>query len=452
MKWQRARRRILMLGVLLATWPLAAAHAETTTRVAELRSQILVHYDIVPLQQGVALVPRRPNASVRMIQIVDGVVTVDGESLTGKQLADKLGRDATLVVQASYLDRTGQHELTSPGLTSPGSSPPASAAAPEPAVSENETVMTRSNTRLGDVVRIGGGVTIPKNERVQGDVVSLFGPADIDGEVTRDVTVVMGPLSLGPNAVIGGNVAIVGGQLSRAPGATVSGKIDEVGIGDRGSRLGSVFGGRGRFRDRLDRMPNRFESVGRRFGRLAFTVARIVLLVLLGLVAVAVGRTLIERTGERAAISPVRAGLVGLLAEILFVPSLVAVVVVLAVSIVGIPFLLLVPFAIAAAMLLMLVGFAGAAHYVGERVAHRVGLGSHGAFLSLTIGVVTIAGLTLFARIVGLAGGRLIGIPFAAAGYVVEYLAWTIGFGALILTWFDRRQARPAAPDSTATV
>ena len=82
-------------------------------------------------------------------------------------------------------------------------------------------------------------------------------------------------------------------------------------------------------------------------------------------------------------------------------------------------------------------------------VAHRVGLGSHGAFLSLTMGVVTIAGLTLFARIVGLAGGRLIGVPFAAVGYVVEYLAWTIGLGALILTWFDRRQARSEAPDSS---
>ena len=137
------------------------------------------------------------------------------------------------------------------------------------------------------------------------------------------------------------------------------------------------------------------------------------------------------------------------MAEILFVPSVVALVVVLAVSIVGIPLLLLVPFAVVAAMLLMLVGFAGAAHYIGGRVAHRVGAESRGAFLSLTIGVVTIAGLTLLARVVGLAGGRLIGAPFAMAGYLVEYLAWTIGLGALILTWHDRRHVRPAAPDPT---
>ena len=49
------------------------------------------------------------------------------------------------------------------------------------------------------------------------------------------------------------------------------------------------------------------------------------LLVLLGLVAVGLGRAAIEQIGERAAISPVRAGLVGLLAEILAVPALVPV-------------------------------------------------------------------------------------------------------------------------------
>jgi hypothetical protein len=67
--------------------------------------------------------------------------------------------------------------------------------------------------------------------------------------------------------------------------------------------------------------------------------------------------------------------------------------VVLAVSIVGIPLLPLVPFVVAAIILLMFVGSTGAAYHLGTLVARRLGLGA-GAYLALTIGVITIAGLT----------------------------------------------------------
>lgn len=433
-----ARTRVLVLISLLSVGVTSVPQAQTPNGAAELRGQLLARYDIVPLQQGVALVPRRQGASVRMIQVVDGVVTVDGETLTGGQLSDKLGRDAHLVVQVSYLDRAAQRELAAPGApAAPATAPP---------TPETADTMARPQVRDGDLVRFGGGVTVSKDERIQGEVVAIFGGADIDGEVTRDVTVIMGPLNLGPNAVVRGNVTVVGGPLNRAAGAMVSGKIDEVGIGNQGLTPGGVIPDRGargaRFRDR-------FRLFGGPVGSLAGTITRIALLVLLGLVAVAFGRAAIEQIGDRAAISPVRAGLVGLLAEILFVPALVALVVVLAVSIVGIPLLLLVPFGVGAVMLLMLVGFAGAAYHVGVQVTRRVGLGERGAYLSLTIGVITVAGLTFIARLAWLAGGGVIGVPLAGLGYLVEYLAWTIGFGALILTWFDRRHApapEPATP------
>ena len=52
-----------------------------------------------------------------MIQVVDGVVNVDGETLTGQQLRDRLGSDADLVLQVSYLSSQQQRELAGRTVT-----------------------------------------------------------------------------------------------------------------------------------------------------------------------------------------------------------------------------------------------------------------------------------------------------------------------------------------------
>ena len=76
-------------------------HGQATDTQSNLSTQLRERYDVVALQQGVALVPRESGSLVRMIQVVDGVVTVDGETLTGQQLRDRLGADADLVLQVT---------------------------------------------------------------------------------------------------------------------------------------------------------------------------------------------------------------------------------------------------------------------------------------------------------------------------------------------------------------
>ena len=46
----------------------------------------------------------------------------------------------------------------------------------------------------------------------------------------------------------------------------------------------------------------------------------------------------------------------------------------------------------------------------------------------------------MLARSAALLGGDLFGIPLVALGFFVEYLAWTIGFGAAILAWLRGRR------------
>ena len=108
------RRQIVFatIAVLIALWAGASyvLHAQTPT-AAELRSQLATRYEIVALQQGIALVPRTANARVHMIQVVNGAVTVDGEALTAAQLRERLGADSAAVVQLTYLDRDALRQL-----------------------------------------------------------------------------------------------------------------------------------------------------------------------------------------------------------------------------------------------------------------------------------------------------------------------------------------------------
>jgi hypothetical protein len=390
---------------------------QTATSQLDLGAKLRERYDVVALQQGVALVPRDTGSAVRMIQVVDGVVNVDGETLTGQQLRDRLGSDADLVLQVSYLSSQQQRELAGavPAPPLPGAS------APQP----NEPVQ-RTDVVRGDRVRFGGDITVERNERLEGDAVAIGGSVTVNGEVTGDATSIGGTLTLGPDAVVRGDAVSVGGTLNRAPGSRVEGDVTEVGGG----------GGGGGFRRGMW-FPALFGTFWSRFGSLAATALRLAVLAMVAVIIVAFGRNAVERIAARTAAAPVRSGLIGLLAEILFVPVLVLTAIVLAVSIIGIPLLFLLPFAVLLVMLVALVGFVGLAYHVGRWIASRFGWREPGAYGSVAIGVVAIGGLTLLAKLAALGGGFVIGAPLTGLGYFVEFVAWTVGFGAAILYWYE---------------
>jgi hypothetical protein len=292
--------------------------------------------------------------------------------------------------------------------------------------------------RNGDIVRIFGNATVARDERVEGDLVVVFGNAYVDGEVDGDVTVVMGNLYLRPESVVRSDVNVVGGILNRDTGSRIDGRIENVNIGnDQWSWRWPIWSA----------MPGMMVgSFLGRVGSLAGTVLRIALLGLLALVIVAVGRTTIERIADRTASDPVRAGLVGFFAQLLFFPLLVITIIVLLVTIIGIPLLLLVPFGIVLVLAMLVVGFTGVAFHVGRVLNHRFGWTGRGAYATVLLGVLTIALITLLARAAAVVGGGFFTFPFSAVGYVVEYVAWTLGFGAAILVWLQRRQMPPPLP------
>jgi len=411
-----------------------------------LRSRIEQRYDVVPLAGGVALTPKSPRGDVRLIEISD-TIAINGVSVSGRELRERVGADADTILRLSYLDRDDLRRLfarSAPALeadqekeTQVERATPAAPAPPSP---------PRRRSR-GDRVRVFGDVVVSEDEQVSGQVVAVLGSVRVDGEVSQQVVAVLGSVDLGPRAVVGGDVVTVGGRLRKAPGARIGGNETEVSPGDFGARVHVPglpewgpfqFGG--------------FGPVARLFG----TSFRFVLLVIVAGLALVVARRAVEGSAERVASDPVRSTLVGLAAWLLFVPLFTLIAVVLSISIIGIPLLLLLPFAVLLLLLMAVAGFSGTASAVGQWARRRFGLGTPPGFADVFVGIVIILLPVLAGRIVAFGGWTLSPIVFllVATGVAVEFLAWSSGFGAVLTNVFSRWQAtratHSASPPSPA--
>jgi hypothetical protein len=301
-------------------------------------------------------------------------------------------------------------------------------------------------------VRFAGDVTVGPDDQIDGNVVVFGGNAQIQGSVRGDVVVFGGVLRLSRTADVRGSVVAIGTELVRAPEARVGG--DVVDVGPNALRL--AFG-------RVD-VPNPIRvfnpSVRRAIGILT-TVLRLGLLIILGCLFVAAARAPVDRVAARAAAEPLKAGVVGFLVELLFLPVLAMVSVLLAVSVIGIPLLVLVPVAVLALIVVFLVGFTAVAMRVGQWMGGRIGADRIEGYAAVTLGIVVLLSLAVLARIAFLTGGPLAGVgaTLLILGLCVEYAAWTIGLGASVLVRFapqpptdSRREPPTATPSPQASL
>jgi hypothetical protein len=278
--------------------------------------------------------------------------------------------------------------------------------------------------KRGAKVRFGGDVTVEEDEVVSDAVVAIGGHVRVYGHVQGDVVAVGGGVELGPRAEVDGSVTSVGGRIEQARGAEIHGEVSEVAFpGAAHWKPGVVWGGFAH-----DFMGSSFRLFG--------TALRIAVVLLLCLVVVVIAERPVSRIARRAGDEPWLSGFVGLLAQVLVVPLTVLTVVVLAVSIIGIPLLLLVPFALLALLVGALMGFVGVARRVGEWA-----VGPKGPIVVTAVGVILIAAGTILARLLGLLPGAISPVAFVVAvvGFFLEFVAWTVGLGALLLTRFGTR-------------
>ena len=107
--------------------------------------------------------------------------------------------------------------------------PDSGASVDVPNVSVNGPTVTVGGEPAG-LVRVFADVHVPPGTRVDGDVVAVFGSATIEGQVTGSVVAVFGSVKLLPGASVEQDAVAVGGVLDQTPGTTVKGETVSIGF------------------------------------------------------------------------------------------------------------------------------------------------------------------------------------------------------------------------------
>jgi hypothetical protein len=485
----RAHRRgawLLALACALAwSGAPAPAAAQPDEGGEQLQAAVGERFEVLPLRSGVLLRPIG-GASYRAIEITGAGVAVDGDLLDSWELEERLGTDAELVGRLADLDPDDLASLLAPdaaggedtedpdGRAESGDLEDRDQAVEEPAdewrreeemdreprrrvrsdarVSVGSSLVVEEDEEARDVVVIGGSLDV--QGEVLGDAVAVGGSVSVDGRVTGDVVAVGGGLKLGPQAYILGDAVSVGGRIERHPDARVVGDVSEVAFAP-GIHLGWL-----RFLDWDHRVgPRRMRSPWDRMTETAWRLLGLAVLGLLACLTLLVARRPVERMEAKVGEEAWKAGLTGLVAQILFVPLLGLILFVLVVSFVGIPLLALVPFALLALVLGAFAGYTAVAYRLGRWSEGRFGWRLGSPYVVLLVGVAIIQIWTFVGRALDLGGGPLKVFAFLLVflGLLFQYLAWTVGFGAFLLTrfgtqaaWYPRRGTplppAPAAP------
>ena len=283
---------------------------------------------------------------------------------------------------------------------------------------------------LGDVAAFGGPLTI--NGRVKGDVASFGGAVTVNGEVLGEVAATGGDVALGPKSSIRGDLALLGGKLDRADGARIGGSISNFDL----KLAASLAPMAARWRHWE---PEAREELGAA-GRLALFAGFIVFTLCVGLL-VALLAALLPQPVEQVA-QAVKGDFwgsagAGVLMMLGFCPALLL----LVVSILGIP---LIPLAFIAATAAVVLGLAAASRLAGERLfesLHKPQPGS--VIVSAAAGYGLLVCLVFVGKVLRLAGGftAFAGGTLVLAGLMVLCGALLVGLGGV---WRTRMGSRAA--------
>jgi hypothetical protein len=286
--------------------------------------------------------------------------------------------------------------------------------------------------RRGDglKVRIGRSYYLPADQIVTTPVVVIGGSATIDGRLDDDLVVVGGSVRIGPAAHVRGEIVSVGGEVEVADSAEVSGEIHDV----------SVLWPEIRFalRDVMWGINDGWWPVF----SLAGTVFRFTLTMFAACLLALVAPGWIRRIADSVSGAPLASGFVGLASEVFMVPVFVIVAAGLVLTIVGIPLLLLLPFAGLALLVAWVAGFAAVAAQLGGRLRGRSRHAqSDFIVFDVATGIMLLFTLTFISNLLAFWPSVLwpFSNTFSLAGFVVEYVAWTVGLGAALLAPLRRR-------------
>ena len=259
-----------------------------------------------------------------------------------------------------------------------------------------------------DIVKFGENVEIEKDRVVDGDVVVIGGSLTIFGTIKGDAVCVGGTLTVGGTGVVEGDAVNVGGTVVRELDAKIIG--DEVSTGD--FLPAWIFTG-----------P--WPKYGLRFaGFTMFFMKALIVLLIIWIVSMVMGDR-VKVVADTAAKRSLASFGLGLL---IFLLTPIAMIL-LCITIVGIPVAILLPIGL---VIIGFLGYAGIAYAFGRKL-FRSGAGVVRATI---IGVLVLEAIPLVGKLLCILGGPLcvIGVPIRIVGYAVIVCAISMGLGAAVLS------------------
>ncbi|MBK7594156.1 MAG: polymer-forming cytoskeletal protein [Gemmatimonadetes bacterium] len=275
-------------------------------------------------------------------------------------------------------------------------------------LADTRLTVTGGSARLGDY-------SVGSAERIAGHVVVLKGNADIHGRIEGNVVALDGDVVLHPGAVITGDVLSIGGHI-RQLGGLISGSQMEA---DAAPTEAAVS------------IPAQVARRGAGLLGVGLT------LIILGLGVVTFGRPNLEIVSDTVVHSFGRAFLVGLLGQVLILPTFGMLIVGLVLTIAG---TVLVPFAAVVYVLIAIIALVGGllavAHAMGETITRR--RMAQGIMMSPNAYRYVITGLASLATIwlawVGFGWVPVAGAFVFAGAVLLTWSVATVGFGAALLS------------------
>jgi hypothetical protein len=272
-----------------------------------------------------------------------------------------------------------------------------------------------------------GDLTIPAGTTTSGSVAAIRGDLNVYGNVDGAATAILGDVIVHEGGRVRGGAVALGGHV-RNEGGSILGVIKDVGATHNRSTVS--FGGRPRTT----------------LGSLAAAFLWLVVLLLVGTFVLFFLRDYFTRAVEVITNETGRSLLTGVLGGLASIPALVAIVVVMAITIIGVVFI---PIGVAAFLIALsgiaILGFLAAAHVTGIAIAGKrnaeTPAGQELQFLYT--GIIAFSALWIIAA--AFTWFPILGSILRMLAFSVTFVAVATGFGAVILSWWRSRAKKNAA-------
>ena len=271
----------------------------------------------------------------------------------------------------------------------------------------------------GNVIKVWDDLHVSRHEDIRGDVVVVFGNAEISGRVDGNVVVVFGNLLLDESAEVTSKIVSVGGRLDQDPGAEV-GDVVAVDLlpGDRDSGLLGYLGQ----------------------GILPFLMCQgtfLLTLILAIIAVVAAPQQRFESVMATLRQSPGPSLGVGLVTALVGHLVVAILMVVLILTVIGVPLALLVFLALVI-VIIVSVAVCGAA--LGSRICRMLGTGCSKPWLTVVVGMAVLHLVSFLGSVVSMSDNLgPIADTLVVLGVVIKTLAFLFGLGALVLSRFGSK-------------